>query len=108
MNKARQKLTLPRRIRIGKKQYTIDIVETMLNRTDMARIFYDKQQIQIGKRSGMTGRRYGRREMHTSFWHELVHAILYDMDAHALNRNETFVTEFAKRLSKAIDSARFE
>lgn len=108
MNKLRKPLVLPRKIRIGKQQYTIDIVETMLNKTDMARVFYDKRQIQIGKRSGMTGRRYERKEMNDSFWHELVHAILYDMDEHALNKNEKFVTAFANRLSEAIDSARFE
>jgi hypothetical protein len=108
MNKTKQKLTLPRRIRIGKNQYTIDIVETMLNSGGMARVFYDKRQIQIAKKSNKTGRRYARNEMHDSFWHELVHAILFDMDEHKLNGNEKFVTEFAHRLSEAIDSARFE
>ena len=28
---------LPTRIRIGRRQYSIDVVETMLNRGDMAR-----------------------------------------------------------------------
>jgi hypothetical protein len=46
-------------------------------------------------------------EINESFWHELVHAILYDMDEHKLNRNEAFVTAFAKRLSEAVDSAAF-
>lgn len=108
MNRARKPLTLPRKIRVGRKQYTVDVVETMLNTGDMARVFYDKRQIQIAKKSGRTGRRYERKEMNDSFWHELVHAILYDMDEHALNKNERFVTEFANRLSEAIDSARFE
>ncbi len=108
MNKAKKPLVIPRRIRVGKRQYSIDVVETLLNRSDMARVHYDKKRIEIGKRSGTTGRRYGRKEMHDSFWHELVHAILYDMDEHILNGNERFVTEFAKRLSEAIDSARFE
>ncbi len=108
MNRTKKPLVIPRRIRIGKKQYSIDVVETLLNRGDMARVFYDKNKIEIGKRSARTGRKYSRNEMHDSFWHELVHAILYDMDEHVLNGNERFVTEFAKRLAKAIDSARFE
>mgnify|MGYP006271243367 CR=1 FL=1 len=108
MERSKRKPTLPRRIRIGKKQYTVDVVETMLNRTDMARVFYDTREIKLGKRSSVTGRRYTRKEMNDSFWHELVHAILYDMDEHALNKNEKFVTAFASRLSEAIDSARFE
>ncbi len=108
MNKTRQKLALPRTIRIGKQRYSVDVVETMLNKGDMARVFYDKRKIQLAKRSNSTGRKYTRKEMNDSFWHELVHAILYDMDEHTLNKNERFVTEFAKRLNDAIDSARFE
>jgi len=42
-----------------------------------------------------------------TFWHEVTHAILHDMD-HPLWKDEKFVTAFSKRLSKAIDSARFE
>lgn len=108
MNKAKKQIVLPRRIRVGSRQYTIDVVETMLNKGDMARVFYDKRQIQIATKSARTGRRYARKELNDSFWHELVHAILYDMDEHTLNRNERFVTEFAKRLADAVDSARFE
>lgn len=104
----RRKPELPRKIRVGRKMYTIDILETMLQDGDMARVYYDRNRIEVGKKSGVTGRRYSRKEMNDSFWHELVHAILYDMDEHRLNRNERFVTEFAHRLSEAIDSARFE
>ena len=107
-NTRKQKLTVPRRIRIGKKQYSIDVVESMLNNGDMARVFYDKRKIQLGQRSNKTGRKFTDDEMQESFWHELVHAILYDMDEHKLNRNERFVTEFSKRISEAITSARFE
>ncbi len=108
MNKAKKPLVIPRRIRVGKRQYSIDVVETLLSLSDMARVHYEQKRIEIGKRSGMTGRRYSRKELNDSFWHELVHAILYDMDEHVLNGNERFVTEFAKRLSEAVDSARFE
>jgi hypothetical protein len=104
----KKKLELPRKIRVGKKMYTIDILETMLQNGDMARVHYDRNRIEVGKKSAVTGRRYSRKEMNDSFWHELVHAILYDMDEHRLNKNEKFVTEFAHRLSEAIDSARFE
>lgn len=104
----KRRLELPRKIRVGKKMYTIDILETMLQHGDMARVHYDKNRIEIGQRSNRTGRKFGRKQINDSFWHELVHAILYDMEAHTLNKNERFVTEFAKRLSKAIDSARFE
>ena len=41
-----------------------------------------------------------------TFWHELTHAILHEM-GNKLGRNEAFVTEFADKLSGAIDSAKF-
>lgn len=104
----KKQIDFPRSIRVGKKRYSIDVVETMIQRGDMARVHYDENKIEIGQRSNKTGRKFNRKQMNDSFWHELVHAILYDMDAHTLNKNEKFVSEFALRLSKAIDSARFE
>lgn len=41
-----------------------------------------------------------------TFWHEVTHAILYDMDD-ALYADEKFVTAFSKRLTQVIYSARF-
>lgn len=46
-------------------------------------------------------------EISETFWHEVTHAILHDME-HPLWKDEKFVTDFSKRLSKAIDSARFK
>jgi len=107
MNKTKQHIPIPRKIRVGKKQYSIDVVESLLQRGLMGTILYDERNIQIGKQSNKTGRKFTSEEINESFWHELVHAILYDMDEHRLNRNEAFVTAFAKRLSDAIDSASF-
>jgi hypothetical protein len=44
--------------------------------------------------------------VHETFWHEVVHAILYEMDSRLFS-NERFVDTFAKHLSSAIRSARF-
>lgn len=43
----------------------------------------------------------------TTFFHELTHAVLYEM-GHKLARDETFVTEFARLLSGAIETAVFK
>jgi predicted heme/steroid binding protein len=40
-----------------------------------------------------------------TFWHELTHAILYDM-GHDLSSNERFVSAFANRLCDAVNSAK--
>ena len=101
------KMPIPKRIRVGSKQYSVDIVETMLRKRDMARIHYDQNRIELGEFSNITGRKFKDEVMQENFWHEVVHAILDDMNEDALNRNEKFVQEFAKSLTEVINSARF-
>lgn len=103
----RNKPPIPRRVRVGNKQYSIDIVETMLRKRDMGRIHYDHNRIELGEFSNVTGRRFRPEIVQENFWHEVVHAILHDMAEHKLNSNERFVQEFAKRLTQVINSARF-
>lgn len=110
LNRARSKplLPIPRKIRVGNKRYSIDVVESMLSKGEMARVEYEASKISLGRRSNVTGRRYTQAELKESFFHELVHAILYDMNAHKLNRDENFVTEFSNRLSKALKRVVFK
>jgi hypothetical protein len=105
---AKIKTPIPRRIRVGARQYSIDIVETMLRKRDMGRIHYDQQRIELGKTSNVTGRRFAPVTMQENFWHEIVHAILDDMGRDNLNRDEKFVQDFAERLTQVINSARFK
>ena len=46
-------------------------------------------------------------EISDTFWHELTHAILHDME-HPLCRNERFVSGFSERLNRAVNSARLQ
>lgn len=46
----------------------------------------------------------GPKGLGVSFWHETVHAILYDMGDPRWN-DEKFVTEFSKRLGQVTESA---
>ena len=98
---------LPRKIKIGLKWYSVEVVEAMMDKGEMGKVIYPEQKIKIGAKSNITGRKYKEEEIRETFWHELVHAILVDMGEYALNKREDFVEEFAKRLSKAIKSARF-
>lgn len=98
---------IPRRIKIGKKMYSIDIVESMYRRREMGRTTYGACNIQIGKTSNTTGRKYSDLQMSETFWHELVHAILYEMDS-PLHADEKFVDRFAMHLARAIQSAKFK
>ena len=101
------KAQFPRRMRIGKKMYSVEIVESMICKGTMGRVNYSDKLIEVGSNCNITGHAYAACEVRDSFWHEVTHAILEDMGRHTLNRDETFVTEFANRLSKAIDSAKF-
>ena len=98
---------IPHRIRVGDKLYSVDIVETMRGKREMGRVWYDAKRIEVGEKSNITGRSYTPDQVHNTFWHELVHAVLYEMGTN-LYSNEKFVTDFANHLAKAIRSARFK
>jgi len=95
-------------MRVGKKWYSVEVVEAMLHRRDMGRTFYPEKCIRLGKTSNVTGRRFSSQELADTFWHEVVHAILEDMGQYELNKNEAFVTQFANRLTVAIKTAKFD
>jgi predicted SprT family Zn-dependent metalloprotease len=98
---------IPARIRVGTKMYSVDVVQSMRRKDTMGRIYYDMERIEIAKRNNVTNRRYTQDEIDDTFWHELTHAILYEMQ-HRLYDDEKFVTEFAGHLAKAIKSAQFK
>jgi hypothetical protein len=98
---------IPRKMRVGSRTYSVEVVEAMIEKNLMGRTYSPDRNIKIGLKSNSTGRVYRPSEVHDTFWHEVVHAILHDMGEDALNRNERFVTRFANRLTKAIETARF-
>jgi len=101
-------MKIPTTIRVGKHKYSIEIVEAMLRKRDMARVYYGTHKIELGRNSNVTGKRYSDTQVADAFWHEVTHAILNDMGRHTLNADERFVTEFANRLTQAIKTAKFE
>jgi hypothetical protein len=97
---------IPRRVKVGKKIYHVTVVNAMKQRCLQGRVTYGTCLIEIGRHSNLTGRRYTGAEVRETFWHELVHAILYEM-GHRLYSDEKFVDRFGVYLSRAITSARF-
>jgi Zn-dependent peptidase ImmA (M78 family) len=89
---------IPTRVTVGKQAYQIQYKQRT-PKTMYGSIYYDRKIIEVFKNDAA-------RERNT-FWHELTHAILHEM-GHELSRDEAFVTEFADKLSGAIDSARFD
>jgi hypothetical protein len=104
---AKIKAMFPRRMRVGKKLYSIEVVEAMIEKNCIGRVTYAEKRIEIAAKHNSTNRFRSGVSLRDTFWHEMTHAILEDMGRHTLNRDEAFVTEFAKRLSHSIDSARF-
>jgi hypothetical protein len=101
-----KQLTLPKKIKVGTKWYSVEVVEAMRDKSLMGQVSYAKQTIELGKRTHH-GVPFKLSALHETFWHELTHAILHSMGEHALNERENFVEEFSYRLAKAIQTARF-
>lgn len=100
-------MLIPDTLRIGKTPYTVyQPVWSPLPRTYGA-INYTTRAIHVAHRQHVDNKRRTPRQRSETFWHEVTHGILHDMNS-PLYRNEAFVTAFAKRLSDAINSARFE
>jgi hypothetical protein len=100
-------MNLPRKVKVGDKWYSVEVVEAMREKGHMGMVYYPEKKIRIGLTSNKTGNPYKEEQINDTFWHEMVHAILEDMGKHALNRNEAFVTGFANRLTRAIETAKF-
>ena len=101
-----KQLNLPKKIRVGTRWYSVEVVEAMRNKSEMGRVHYDKRTIELAKRTHH-GVPFRLSALEETFWHELTHAILHDMGEHQLNNRESFVEEFANRLARAIQTARF-
>ena len=101
-----KQLTLPKKLKVGDNWYSVDVAETMRERMYVGEVHYAKRTITLARKS-YHGIPLKLSALHETFWHELTHAILDSMGEHKLNNNERFVEEFAARLAKAIQTARF-
>jgi len=99
---------LPTKIRVGRRWYSVEVVEAMLDKAVIGCVNYDRRRIQLGRTSNTTGKEFKPEQIADTFWHEVVHTILKDMGEHRLNSNEAFVTKFANRLTETINTAKFE
>lgn len=100
-------MDLPKKVKVGDRWYSVEIVETMRRKATMGHVYYGTGLIEIAKKSNVTDETYSKEEVADTFWHELTHAILYDMGS-SLHKNEDFVVRFANRLSRAINTAKFK
>ena len=99
-------MIIPKKIKIGDNWYSVDVVESMRNKSFMGEASYPDRKITLGRKTHH-GVPFKLSALHETFWHELVHVILHSMGEFKLNGNEEFVEEFSNRLAKAIQTARF-
>ena len=97
-------MKIPKEITVGKRTYKITRPHTIVNPISMGRTYFRECRIEIAQ-FDIKANKYEQGEIEDTFWHELTHTILYDME-HDLQFNERFVTAFANRLSDAVNSAK--
>ena len=104
MNNKELQMEIPKTIRVGRTRYRILRPETLTGKR--GDIFYAPGVIRVARFAANGAARRSPAAQAETFWHELTHAILHDIP-HKLWCNEQFVTDFSKRLARAVRSAKF-
>jgi len=99
-------MQIPKMITVGNREYSVEIVEAMLDKADMGNINLTRQRIRVAEKSNLTGKSFTPQQINDTFWHEVTHAILHDMGS-PLYKNEKFVDGFSSRLNNVVLTARF-
>ena len=101
-------MKIPKEVVIGNTPHQIRTKKSVVVGNKVCHGFFneDTHTIEIAQMNPLRGYIYEADERANTFWHELTHAILYDM-GNKLTHDEQFVTAFADRLDQAIKTARF-
>jgi len=101
-------MKIPKEVTIGNTPHQIRTKKEILLGKTLCRGTFDEETytITIAQGNIKRGYVYEADERANTFWHELTHAILYDMNC-KMTHDEKFVSSFANRLHQAISTARF-
>jgi hypothetical protein len=101
-------MKIPKQVTIGRTPHLVRTKnEVLVGKTICHGSFEEgTHTISIAQGNPDRGYKYTADERSNTFWHELTHAILYDM-GNNLTHNEKFVTAFADRLDQAVKTAKF-
>ncbi len=100
-------MRIPKQITVGDTTYQVRQPKHIKYKGMMGELDINKCVLDIATNSNVSGKRFKAEDRYDTFWHELTHAILYDMGSE-LNKDEKFVTAFSNRLNQAILSAKFK
>jgi hypothetical protein len=89
---------IPTQVKVGSMIYQVSIKSGLWNENDVVigKIHYGLQQIEIDEDLS------DQKKMNT-FFHELIHALLYEMGEIGLNENERFVTRMGNMLAQVFN-----
>lgn len=93
-------MLIPKSFKIGRRRYNVRTVPD--SRRYAGLIVPEAKAISIMQR--YKGKPRSAEQQAGTFWHEVTHAVLYEMD-HVLWGNEKFVTEFSTRLHQVMQTA---
>jgi hypothetical protein len=101
-------MKIPKQVTIGRTPHLVRTKNEVVVGKTICHGSFDEgtHTISIAQGNPDRGYKYTADERSNTFWHELTHAILYDM-GNELTHNEKFVTAFADRLDQAIKTAKF-
>lgn len=96
-------MLIPKSFRIGRKKYKVDIQDNSLKR--FGSFMPEANRVTIYRAWKFKERTEAA--MAETFWHEVTHAILHDID-HPRWKDEAFVLAFSKRLTEVVRTAELE
>lgn len=96
---------VPTSIQLGGSTINIQIVDNPMETGNDAWVSMSDSRIRISK--AKCGLPCSNDYIESSYYHELVHAILSTMDKKELNENEEFVEGFGNLLHQAIKTAKY-
>lgn len=98
-------MNIPRRFKVGVRPHTVRLVRKLAKGETNGRTFLKLGAIELAERNSDGPR--APAAMEATFWHEAVHAILYDMGS-ALTNDEYFVDALAVRIHQITTTAEFD
>jgi hypothetical protein len=101
-------MKIPKEVTIGGTPHLVCTKKSVVVGNTICHGSFDEEThiISIAQGNPLRDYKYDADERANTFWHELTHAILYDMGC-KLTHDEKFVNEFSNRLHQAITTARF-
>lgn len=98
-------MQIPQSFMVGRATYTVRFSRSLSGeRRGAVRLYPPPNVIRIA--THRLDKECSNRELAHTFWHEAVHAILFNMGEHELCFNEQFVDGFAKRINQIVHTAK--